>query len=215
MSMSIKSKDWSALVFAQKLRQLGIQRLKIELGASENSFDIKLLWGKAAQKALEVTRFGRVGFLYDEENQEASDFVSSFQPGTEYNSEKKSRLLKDPSLTSYPTQILCPMAELGWESTVEFRRIARKYIRPIKHAQVDTLILMDPFMGAESVSRVMKHLVGTQIQIITLSDVFELSGEKTEEDVIKIKSNYPVKKIQKQSQRILKRKVSVNDIEAL
>lgn len=215
MSVSIKSQDWSALAFAQKAMQLGLSDIHITLGAPEESFDLLDLWKKSTDAALSSTRMGRIGFLYDESNKEAPVFIDSLEKNLEYKPKDKKRALSSPCFTPYPTQILHSMAELGWEKSIEFRRIARKYIRPMKHAHIDTLVVLEPMMSARETLKVLQHLVGTQIQIITPLDVWEPKIISEKKDQIRIDTIYSLEKTKKQADRILKRKISAKSIKEI
>lgn len=50
---------------------------------------------------------------------------------------------RDPvaSVTQKACPLLVPLIEEGWTSNLETRRIAKRYLTPLKHAQVDTLVL--------------------------------------------------------------------------
>lgn len=193
---------------------LGLKNIEITLGAAEDSFDIKDLWEKAYKSALKETTFGRIGFFYDESNQDALDFCLSLK-SLEYEPKKTKRALKSPCYTVVETQILKPMAELGWENSVEFRRIARKYIRVLKHAHIDTLILLEPLFADEKIQKIFQHLVGTSIKIITPLDFVEVAEENQKSVLVKINTFYSLEKTQKQAQRLLKKKVSSSDIVVL
>lgn len=214
MSYCLKSQDWSALVIARKLIKLGVKDFEITLGAPENSFSLIEMWQKALDNSLQGTQFGRIGFLYDESNQAAHDFCQNLK-SLNYKPKDEKRALKAPRYTIIPTQILKPMADCGWEDSVEFRRIARKYIRPLKHAHVDTLILLEPIFADEKIQKVIQHLAGTQIKIITPVDFWEPISLSEENDSVKIMTFYSREKTQDQAKRLLKRKVSKEDITVL
>lgn len=214
MSYCIKSKDLSALVIARRLMLLGLKNIEITLGAKEDSFDIRDLWEKAHKRALKETTFGRIGFFYDESNQDAHDFCLSLK-FLEYQPKNIKRALKSPCYTVVETQILKTMAELGWENSVEFRRIARKYMRTLKHAHIDTLILLEPLFADEKIQKILQHLASTSVRIITPLDFVEVAEENHKSVLVKINTFYPLEKTQKHAQRLLKKKIASSDIVVL
>lgn len=96
----------------------------------------------AVEEALTQTRFGRIGVLatrgvvasgnYEKELKKLS---SSLYHPTEKRAEKKPRII------SAAAPLLVPLVEEGWITKPETRMILRKYLRPLKEANIDTLIL--------------------------------------------------------------------------
>lgn len=96
----------------------------------------------AAEEALEKSCFGRIGIIgtrgtiaskvYERE-------ISKLAP-THYRPKDK-RALTEPSCTGIAAPLLVPLVEEGWVSKPETRMILKKYVRPLKAAHIDTLIL--------------------------------------------------------------------------
>lgn len=142
-----------------------------------NDFFQEKLLTSALQKILTVTRFGRIGILYDRKNiwakrllkNPSSILLDSHQCSNVYAPSDK-RAVKTPEIQVFEYQVLRDMAQEGLSGTVEFRRLARKYLRPTKHAHCDTLLLLDDIMGEESTRKQWQALAGTQQKIVCLSD---------------------------------------------
>ena len=95
----------------------------------------------AVEEALTQTRFGRIGVLA------TRGVVASG------NYEKNSKTLffslsshgktgrEKPRIISAAAPLLVPLVEEGWITKPETRMILRKYLRPLKEANIDTLIL--------------------------------------------------------------------------
>ena len=77
------------------------------------------------------------------------------------------------------------MANEAMADSVEFRRLARKYLRKAKHIHCDTIFFPEAIMGEEKTRKILQHIVGTQMKCVFVSDfVFE-----NEEIKKKIKSS--------------------------
>ncbi|QQS58995.1 glutamate racemase [Candidatus Peregrinibacteria bacterium] len=96
----------------------------------------------AAEEALAQTRFGRIGVLatrgvvasknYEKELNKLTSLL--YHPAD-------TRAEQIPKITSAPAPLLVPLVEEGWIKKPETRMILRKYLRPLKEANIDTLIL--------------------------------------------------------------------------
>lgn len=135
-----------------------------------NEIDPKIiLW--ALEFSLRNTKFGRIAVLYDRKNKWINAIKNinianlPFQPSDR-------RALTQPEIHFFEYQVLQTMAEEGLSNSVEFRRLARKYLRSAKQANVDTIVLLDSIMGDEKTKKQWQSLAGPQRNIITLADCF-------------------------------------------
>ena len=71
---------------------------------------------------------------------------------------------------------LSDLAYVGLGGSVEFRRLARKYIRKAKQAHCDTLFLADPILAETRTKKVLQHIAGSQIRVYCLDEVVEAWG---------------------------------------
>jgi hypothetical protein len=80
------------------------------------------------------------------------------------------RAATSPEIHTFEYQVLREMALEGLADSVEFRRLARKFLRSAKHANCDSILLLDPIMGHETARKQWQSLAGTQRKIFCLSD---------------------------------------------
>lgn len=122
----------------------------------------------AAEKALKVTRSGRIGVI-----------------GTRatVNSKIYEHLLKNGNsqIKAFQTiaHLLVPLVEEGWLKNVETKRIVKKYLWPLKLQQIDTLILACthyPFLR-----EIIQRKIGRQVKLI---DPAEEVAKKVKEFLI-------------------------------
>lgn len=134
------------------------------------------LLDSAFQKILTETRFGRIGILYDRKNFWAkhvqtnpSLILDTHRVSSVYAPSDK-RAVQTPEIRGFEYQVLCDMAQEGLSTSLEFRRLARKYLRPAKHAHCDTLLFLDGIMGEIATRKQWQALAGTQQSVVCLSD---------------------------------------------
>ncbi len=96
----------------------------------------------AVEEALEKTRFGRIGIIGTRGTIASNNYTQEIQKRISkfYNPSEK-RAVKEPVITSVSAPLLVPLIEEGWIKKPETRMILKKYLFPLKHAHIDTLIL--------------------------------------------------------------------------
>ncbi|PIZ72835.1 glutamate racemase [Candidatus Peregrinibacteria bacterium CG_4_10_14_0_2_um_filter_43_11] len=120
----------------------------------------------AAEEALRKTRFGNIGVIgtrgtigsgaYE---RELNKYATEFYKPTEKRAGKTIRVY------SQACPLLVPLVEEGMIKHVVTRMMLRKYLRPLKHAHVDTLILgctHYPLLQKE-----IERVMGKQVQVIS------------------------------------------------
>lgn len=93
---------------------------------------------------------------------------------TTVNSRIYEKLLHGYRVYSQPAPLLVPLIEAGWENRQETKSILKEYLKPLKKAQVDTIILgctHYPFIVP-----LVRDIMGTKVNIIN-------PAEKTAENV--------------------------------
>lgn len=147
------------------------------------------LWEKSFCKTLKQTRFGRIGIFYDRKNFEIPKFfqkqinkIETF----EYHPKEKKRACQKPQITLFKTQILHEFANEGLSDSVEFRRLARKFIRQAKNANCDILFFPESIFGETKTKKILQHLAGTQRKILTVDDFLEVFEAEPKAREIKI-----------------------------
>ena len=177
-------------------------------------------WAKGLQQIIEkVTRFGRIGVCVSRRNKTFLDFFEEFQKvknNFEY-APKDKRAEKSPRLSMQMIPILKEMAHEGMADSVEFRRICRKYFRILKSHNCDTIFFPEAIFGEVKTKKILQHLAGTQIKVVTLMDleVFQTPGGAQE--IASLQNQNPKIEIineteepgfvRKQAETILKRKL--------
>ncbi len=86
--------------------------------------------GPAMEEALAATRNGRIGLMGTRATVESG----VYQEGL-------ARLAPEVRLVAQPCPLLVPLVEEGWLRRRETRMIVKKYLRPLKAAGVDTVVL--------------------------------------------------------------------------
>lgn len=164
---------------------------------------------------LKRTRFGRIGIITD--RSKATDTMHWGQK-KEFNFYQPTdkRALTTPLISIFKTQVLYHMAEEGLADSVEFRRLARKFIRPAKHAQCDTLFFTEAIFGESKTKKILQHLAGTQMKVVTPDDFLKLKNccsdaQIASEIKIHFKHEDPAF-LKKRAEQILKRKLKMTDL---
>ena len=122
------------------------------------------------------TRFGRIGILYDRSNTAARNFCAATDFSSLFSTYKPAnpRALSTPCVRTYELLALQEIANAGIADSVEFRRLLRKVIRRVKQEHCDTVVFLDAIFCEESTMRVIQHICGTQIRVITLAEALSL-----------------------------------------
>ncbi len=86
---------------------------------------------------------------------------------------QKRRQRFTPKLTVTPQALpaLDTLADEGLADSVEFRRLARRYLRPLRHAHCQLVVFPQAIMATEAPRRLLQHIAGTQLQVVTLADL--------------------------------------------
>jgi hypothetical protein len=213
MSHTFWSHDFGAFVFGRVVLKIDPQA-QLELcvsqtgkkkGMSESDF-----WEKGVGEiAKSQTRFGRVSLFFDRGNKEAESFCKEVaKTKLEYSPSETKRSEKTLQLTPFQTQALCLLANEGLSDSVEFRRLARKFIRPAKHAHCDTIFFLDAILGEEKTRKILQHIAGTQIKLFFPDDFMgkgKPSATKTRD--IKIESEDDTEFTKEIAEKILRTKL--------
>ncbi len=209
MSLTFSSSDFSAFVFAREVLKVDQQAaMSIQIGkASENNY-----WQSGLENILKnITRFGRIGLLYERKNKDAAKFIEDLKiEAFDYQPQKAKRAVKKPEIHAFETQVLCEMANEGLSDSVEFRRLTRKIIRRAKHAHCDVIFFLDAIMGEESTRKILQDLAGTQMKVVVPSDFLEISDIKQGE--LAITTSEDPDFTHKRAEDVLRRKVKRDSI---
>jgi len=97
----------------------------------------------AVETALEKSRFGRIGVVGTRGTILAKNYEKEIEKRKSIflNRKKDRRAEKSPRVFSAACPLLVPLIEENWARKPETRMILKKYLLPLKHAHIDTLIL--------------------------------------------------------------------------
>jgi glutamate racemase len=96
----------------------------------------------AAELALQQSRFGRIGVIGTRGTVNTKNYDREIEKlKAEHYKPTDKRALEIPNVTSVAAPLLVPLVEEGWIKKPETRSILKKYLFPLKHANIDTLIL--------------------------------------------------------------------------
>ncbi|MBA7532234.1 Glutamate racemase [subsurface metagenome] len=123
-----------------------------------------------AKAAIEITRNGKIGLI-----------GSEFTVNSRAHHKEIKRINPELEIFANPCPNFTPLIEMGQFETAETYRIAKEYLKPIKDAQVDTLILgctHYPFLQKE-----ISDVMGSEVRIInpaynTVLDLKKILEEK-------------------------------------
>lgn len=96
----------------------------------------------AVEEALKKSRFGRIGVIGTRGTITSKNYekeIAKLAPLHYHPTDK--RALPTPTTTGVAAPLLVPLVEEGWITKPETRMILKKYLTPLKMANVDTLIL--------------------------------------------------------------------------
>lgn len=96
----------------------------------------------AVEEALRSTRFGRIGVIGTKGTVKSKAYDREIQKhAKELYKPVDKRALNKPIVTEKACPLLAPLVEEGMVKAPETRMILKTYLKPLKHANVDTLIL--------------------------------------------------------------------------
>lgn len=211
MNSLFSGSDFGVFVFGREiLKKQNTAHLSFEI--KKNSPHIQEpYWEKGLRTIALQTKFGRIGIVHERKNIAAQTFVTNLPTNIKYTP-REPRSETDLSIKNYETQILWELANEELADSVEFRRLARKYIRTMKHAHRDSLFFLDAILGEEKTRKILQHIAGTQIKLYFPSDFMEIPDEKNEKREISIVTDDDIDFTQKRAERILQTKLSQENI---
>lgn len=214
MKKSFQSADFGAFVFGRKVL-IGFPKatLSLEVQTACDKPTEQDLWNIGIGNILNgETRFGRIACFFDRKNRAARIFCKKLDlKKFKYIPKKPHRAEKEARFSHFETQVLHETANEGLSDSVEFRRLARKYIRHAKHANVDTIYWLETIFAEEKTRQILDHLAGSQIKnvfpvdFLALEDIKEGNKRKLE-----IVSGDDAVFTHKRAEMILKSKVPQN-----
>lgn len=211
--MQIRHYDFGAFVIAREiLKQFPAARLEIEIAPVYNFYLDYPLIRDAFFRENNTLGVSSQQEKKHRKKQEYGIFL-----------ERKKTIQSHPNIKFFPYQVLPTLVQEGLADSVEFRRLARKFIRPAKHAHIRTLCCPELLFSAEKTPKILQHLAGTQMQIITIADILDgkiekyfpgISPSKSREITIKIDKNIEsdLTFAQSRAEKIIRTKIKKDQI---
>lgn len=139
-----------------------------------------------AQEALKQSRFGNVGLIATRSTVDSGKYERELENYTEFYQPKDKRAREKVKLYSQACPLLVPLIEEGLIKHPATRMILRNYLRPLKNAHVDTLILgctHYPLLQKE-INRMMgkncRVISSSEASVEAIADYFEKHPELLE-----------------------------------
>jgi hypothetical protein len=172
--------------------------LQIFLGEirPKNVFSASDLWKDAVSTA--NLKFKKLGIAIDQGNHEENAF------------------LQDTCDNSFfiHYELLSDFANRQLADTVEFRRLARKYLRPAKHAHCDAVLFLSGTLSDETSRKILAKTLGTQITSVFVTDFLPKElfiAEKKQQ--IEIFTDQNIERTHFEAEKILRTKLAKNIIQ--
>ncbi len=149
------SSDNAALVLARAiLRKEPKVALQIFLGKThpEGVFSVSDFWKIALEKA--EKKYKRLGIAVDVANDEENSFLQG----------------AGESVFPVRHELISFMANRRLADTVEFRRIARKYLRPVRNAHCDGVLFLSGILADEEAGKILTKTLGSQSEPIFMTE---------------------------------------------
>jgi len=219
------SEDFGAFVFGSEIfRKNPVAEIefcvKIATNSETGGFLERDFWEIAIREILDgKTRFGRIGIFFDRKNFAGKRFFSNFNFSAEnFSPIDRRRAEKFAKIEIFETQILREMANEGMSDSVEFRRLARKFLRKAKCSRIDTILFGDAIFGEGKTRKILQKIAGTQLRCLFLADwTSAICGdfEKINRGTVKITTGDDKKFTRTIAERILRRRLGKTEIQAI
>lgn len=120
-------------------------------------------------------------------------------------------------LETFPTQALHHLANEGLADSVEFRRLARKYLRRARQNQCQILFFPEAIFAEPKTQKILQHLAGSQAQILTLADLAKVKSEnKTSRgEIVIYHSETEIEFLQQRAEQLLGKKLRSDQFQTI
>jgi len=142
--------------------------IEIRIHTGENSEE--KLWEAAVNKALKVSRFGRIALLHDRRRTDIVGWMTHKKWNESLYKKSNHRGEEAAIVKAYTCQCLTELAEEGFGGCVEFSRMARRELRTLKNHGIDTVVLAHAILCEQRTLKTLRHIAGNQLQVISLTD---------------------------------------------
>ncbi|MCF7846464.1 MAG: hypothetical protein K9M51_00025 [Candidatus Gracilibacteria bacterium] len=222
MSRILWGRDFGPLAVGRALlRQNPAQELVFQVCQTgrppSESWHEANIWSSGLERVLRShTRFGRVGVVFSRENKEAAATFSTLQKEKQQALPAKGRLGESaPKVSLFPVSLLRMMAHEGMADTVEFRRLARKLFRQIKHEHLEVVFFIEAIFAEESTQKLLQKIAGTQLKCCFVTDVLseDISAPASKQS-LKISTGEDPAFTHRRAEEILRMKLSDSVIES-
>ena len=188
------SNDNAALVLARViLKQEPKSSLQIFLGESapKGAFLASDIWKEALETSLK--KYTRLGVAFDGSNDEEALFVRK----------------AGEKVFPVEHELLSGFSNRRLADTVEFRRLARKYLRPVRNAHCDGILFLSGVLAEETSCKILAKITGTQVETVFVSDFLpkELFMATTKQS-IEIFTDQDIERVHEEAERFLHTKLA-------
>ena len=192
--MHLWSSDNAALVLARAvLRREKKVAIKITLSQTcpSGAFSPADVWQQALQESEKKQK--RLGVAVDR----AVDAEPSFLQKNGKN------------IVSLPYELLSSFVNRGLSDTVEFRRLARKYLRSARNNQCDGVLFLSGILADETSCKILAKILGTQIKPVFITEFLpEEFFVPAEKQVIEIYTDQDRERVYGEAEQILHMKLA-------
>lgn len=116
-------------------------------------------------------------------------------------------------LVSIQTELLEQFGNRGLADTVEFRRLARKYLRSIRKANCTAALFTSGILAEEKTQKIISQILGTQIKPLFLTDYLpEELFKKSDKQSIEIFTTGDLDRVHAEAEKFLHTKLAKNAV---
>ncbi len=195
------SDDNVALILARTiLKKEPKSSLQIFIGGSapKGALVASSIWKEMVE--LSLKKYTRLGIAFDGANDEEALFVKNV----------------GESAFSIRYELLSSFSNRGLVDTVEFRRLARKYLRSARNAHCDGILFLSGILAEEMSCKILAKIVGTQTKAVFMTDF--LSEElfvATTKQHIEIFTDQDIERVHGEAEKFLHMKLAKGTVASL
>lgn len=190
--LKLWSSDYAALVLARAILR---KEPKVELQI--------FLGGEQPDGALCMTDF----------RFEALNSTIEKYPRVAVISNQTEDLVVPGSTTSVLTEMLEGFANRGLTDTVEFRRLARKYLRAVRNANCNAALFFSGILAEEKTQKILNQILGTQVTPVFLTEFLPAElFTPAEKQSLEIFTSENLDRVRAEAERFLHTKLAKNAV---
>lgn len=188
------SSNNAALVLAREIfRREPKSAIQIFLGGEkpQGVFSVSDLWKTAIEQSIQT--YSHLGIAIDGAKDGERESVASC----------------DEKVFNFEYELLSSFAERGLADTVEFRRLARKYLRPARNAHCDGVLFLSGILASESSRKVLAKMTGSKVKTVFVTDFIPKEVcVPAEKQRVEIFTNQDEIRVHQEAEKILRMKLA-------